>query len=591
MAPPLFASADIAALIAAFPPRLPAEGEPALVRSPSNDHLKDSRKVTARFRTLLETSPSRIKFADLPSRLDIVDADWLLPCYGEKVYWSRDSQYLVPKLEVGGIMQLFSSRVDQSVCRASVLESDFDLNGASLSRLAETLRSTEDDVEQLIESGKGGEPHYYSRSLAARVEKDITSRIQENQADRLDFSAVFSSLPPTLLHRLVESALAVVEGARGSLEIEDEHVVYVPQAYTATQQEEERARYEHHIEQHVQRLLEHGAVRIAKGIDSYEATVQDVKARVLHRTGVEVLLEESAQAEATFLLMPGPVSEALKRLKQAVPNAAAETWRGRDGSETLVTVNASVMHSLAASSTDMVETTLLETSRRGELTALIQESLAELQRDETDNFAEVVRDRLLAPVTLFANGTASVADDVLKQHLEEFLGEHLFREGVPAVISKLHELKLLVDKSKRRQIAKMQLACGESRNLTGIQSAVNKFAKKQKIEVPNEELLREVKQQITLQRVRGMRKMTRGSDLLQNLIWVMLAQNTDGLFMSSGKDTTRMIKQYRLVGDEESAQRLEKWRDALKNGKDDEKIMQDMRDMATAVVGDAGGAS
>lgn len=53
--------------------------------------------------------------------------------------------------------------------------------------------------------------------------------------------------------------------------------------------------------------------------------------------------------------------------------------------------------------------------------------------------------------------------------------------------------------------------------------------------------------------------------MLQNLIWVLLATTGPGLFISSGKDTSRMIKHYELVcEDTEVAGMLAIWRNKLK---------------------------
>ncbi|KAI6866307.1 hypothetical protein KC323_g4011 [Hortaea werneckii] len=130
----------------------------------------------------------------------------------------------------------------------------------------------------------------------------------------------------------------------------------------------------------------------------------------------------------------------------------------------------------------------------------------------------------------------------------------------------------------------MQQACAESKTLPDIQAAVNKFARKQKIEAPDADRLRTIKQQTLQQRVKSMRGTKRGSDLLQNLIWVLLSHSSDGLFMSSGKDTTRMIKQYQAVGDEARGKRLEAWRDLLKAGNESKTDLQDMRELATQVI-------
>jgi len=82
-----------------------------------------------------------------------------------------------------------------------------------------------------------------------------------------------------------------------------------------------------------------------------------------------------------------------------------------------------------------------------------------------------------------------------------------------------------------------------------------------------------------------MRKLPRASDILQNLVWVLLACATNGLYMSAGKDTTRMIRQYQAISDDvETAMKLSTWRDALKADKGDAEMVREMRSMAEEAV-------
>lgn len=54
--------------------------------------------------------------------------------------------------------------------------------------------------------------------------------------------------------------------------------------------------------------------------------------------------------------------------------------------------------------------------------------------------------------------------------------------------------------------------------------------------------------------------------------------------MSSGKDTSRMIKQYQALGDIAVGLKLVSWRDSLKIGAESTKDLQEMRNMAAHAV-------
>ena len=88
------------------------------------------------------------------------------------------------------------------------------------------------------------------------------------------------------------------------------------------------------------------------------------------------------------------------------------------------------------------------------------------------------------------------------------------------------------------------------------------------------------------------RQAMRGSDVLQNTIWILLCavvhkqSGQDVLFVSSGKDTTRMIKLYQGLAGSKSdyAKQLEVWKDKLKAGQAGDEEIKEMREAAGAAV-------
>ena len=124
---PIFASPDIASLVEAFVPSSPTTLEPKVVRTRSDDYVKDSRSVANDFRHLLENSPSRVRLSDLPSRLGIVDIDWLLNSNNFDLFWDRDSQALLPRPVTHEIQQNIAALLEQQVCRSTKLQNQFDV--------------------------------------------------------------------------------------------------------------------------------------------------------------------------------------------------------------------------------------------------------------------------------------------------------------------------------------------------------------------------------------------------------------------------------------------------------------------------------
>lgn len=533
-------------------------------------------------RHLLENSPSRIRLSDLPSRLGVVDFEWLLKSITIDLFWDRDSQALLPNLVTHEIQQSIAALLEQQVCRSTTLQSEFDLRGDSLSRLLESGTNELGQV-QSFEDDESGEPYYYSSKLATQTEENILSCLQEVRDEKVDLKSRYPAVPSALLHQWAEKAVDALEQGRGDLEFSTGRLLFVPSAYTTILQERQHKEKSQKVQSYVECLLSDGVARIEIS-EVTENTRQEVEAETTQRAGQAISTQPSTRTDHTILFLSSRLESSLGQLKVRVPNVATDVWHERDGSASLESVVSRVLQALQELSTDLLEKELLETPCQEEIAKAASEFLGESQKRETEEFAQHVKQRLIAPIVLYVKGVASVTDQTLKQHLEEFLGDHFRREAIPSVTQQAKEAHLLIEKARKREFEKMQQACAESKTLSDIQTAVNKCARKQKIETPDADTLRAIKQQTLQQRVKSMRGMKRGSDLLQNLIWVLLSHSLDGLFMSSGKDTTRMIKQYQAVGDEALGKRLEAWRDALKAGNESKTDLQDMRELAIQVI-------
>ncbi|KAI7539022.1 hypothetical protein KC331_g9999 [Hortaea werneckii] len=579
---PIFASPDIASLVETFVPSSPTTLEPKIVRARSDDYVKDSRSVANGFRHLLENSPSRVRLSDLPSGLGIVDIDWLLNSNTFDLFWDRDSQALLPRPVTHEIQQNIAELLEQQVCRSTKLQDQFDILSESLSRLLESGTKELGKV-QSFEDDESGELYYYSSKLATQTEGRILSCLKGTRDEQVDLKSQFPDVPLALLHQWAERAVAALEQGNGDLELSTGRLIFIPSAYTTSLQERQQKEQSQKIQGYVERLLSDGVARIEIS-EATENIKQEVEADAAQRAGKPISTQPSRSTDDTILFLSSRLDSSRGQLRSRVPSVATDVWHGRDGSASLDSVVSHVLQALQDTSSDILEKELLETPCQGEIANAASEFLGELQKREAEDFAQHLKQRLIAPIVLYVNGVTTVTDPTLKQHLEEFLGDHFRREAIPSVTQQAKEAHLLVEKGRKRESEKMQQACAESKTLSDIQTAVNKFARKQKIEAPDAEMLRTIKQQTLQQKAKSMRGMKRGSDLLQNLIWVLLCHHSDGLFMSSGKDTTRMIKQYQAVGDEAVGKKLEAWRDALKAGSESKTDLRDMRELAIQVI-------
>lgn len=579
---PIFASQDVASLVESFVPPSPTSLEPKVVRARSDDHVKDSRSVANDFRHLLENSPTRVRLSDLPSRLGIVDIDWLLNSNTIDLYWDRDSKALLPKPVTHEIQQKIVTLLEQHVCRSTKLQEEFDLLSTSLSHILKSGTQRLGQV-QSFQDDESGEQYYYSPKLATQTEESIVSCLKGTRDEKVDLKSHYPGVPLPLLYQWTERAVGALGQGSGDLEFNTGGLLFIPSAYTTSLQERQQREQSQKIQGYVERLLSDGVARIEIS-EATEYIRQEVEANAAERAGEAISTQPLSSTDDTIFFLSSRLESSRGQLKSRVPSIAPAVWHERDGSASLESVVSRVLKVLQDTSSDLLEKELLETPCREEIAKVASDLLGELQKQEAEGFAQLLKQSLIAPIVLYGKGVATVTDSTLKQHLEEFLGDHFRREVIPSVTQHAKEAHLLVDKGRKREFEKMQQACAESKTLSDIQTAVNKFARKQKIEAPDADILSTVKQQSLQQRVKSMRGIKRGSDLLQNLIWVLLSHCSDGLFMSSGKDTTRMTKQYQAVGDEAVGKKLEAWRDALKAGNESKTDLQDMRELAIQVI-------
>lgn len=156
-------------------------------------------------------------------------------------------------------------------------------------------------------------------------------------------------------------------------------------------------------------------------------------------------------------------------------------------------------------------------------------------------------------------------DATLKQHLLDFLAIYFKSDAMPSTISATREQSFLSDRGRKREVDKLQKSVEDAKTFDDIQKAVAKFAKKLNILAPSESNIFQAKSSALSYTAKLMQRIERRSDILQNLIWVLLATTGPGLFISSRKDTSRMIKHYELVcEDTEVAGMLAIWRNKLK---------------------------
>ena len=591
---PIFASADIATLVSSFEPTIPTRNHPSLVRSRCGNGLITSQEVLTRFRRLLKTSTSRIKLSNLPTRLDVGTADWVIKCYDGDLYYGEDSQTLLAFTDIPPTLEKLKDRLRAGVWEFQRLASAVDVKLRSLEQLL-ALGTSAESVEY-FQDDADGRRYVYTPSHLDSVQTTIRTELAENPQARVNLSQRHPSFPITLLETVASDAVVQEISADGTFETIDGDFFYVSSAFVSVITKKEEAARESEVQAAVEQLHDKGFFRSTSHNaidDARYPRLHDIQERYMQVRGnsdnaVERIVQEDS--DAVLLVVSSRLRELIETMKQSIPELTARAWRERQGSESTASLKTTIVEQAGDTSpSPELALHIIRSDHRPEIDRTVDSAIAEHEAEDDASFAILVQERLSAPLQLYTEGLGSVHDASLKQNLDVFLGDHFRRELVPSVLATMGDLRLLLDRARKRDVDKLQQSNNDAKTLSDVQAAVTKLSKKHKIDAPDTALVQRVKQETLQQRAKSIRSMKRGSDLLQNLIWVLLARQCPGLFMSSGKDTSRMIKQYISVGDVEVGRQLEMWRDVLKAGKEGAAELEAMRSLGMKAAMEAAG--
>ncbi|KAK3674399.1 hypothetical protein LTR78_005868 [Recurvomyces mirabilis] len=596
---PVFASADMAALVAAYRPITPIRDRPSLVpgRRTSDEHLIDSRNILKRFSSLLQSRPSRIALSELQSLLNIDSTDWLLACYEQPLYYSHDGRQILSIPEVAEILDDAFGHAGVKSFDAASFATKHDLSRSTLHLLLES--SPDSKKLHWWEDPSTKSSHVYSTVLWQAVLKYLelvakSSYAKSEFAEGLDLCSHFPSVPGGLLLGLAQAFAAKTSDSSpaGEWQLLKGRAVFIPASHVHDLESKKEAARRAHVEQCVEGISTRGFCKVDE-LDLLSQIRQQYIARYPEHNVEDGLIEVTPDGDVgpsvhTYMARPSYLHEAMQSLHIAAPQESARIWHARDGSENNIKLIAAVFKSLIDETHRELQRAMLQSQPyRSEVEKTIVTALERQGAQDAVAFEKIILERLVNPVQLYTLGVANTRDDTLVQHLNEFLCDYSRRDVLPTIISTLQEDRLILDKSRKKDFEKMAEAISQAKILPDVQAAITKLARKQKLIQPSEIELVSAKRTTLEQKARQLRnkKIVRGSDVLQNCIWISLAEKTDGLYMSSGKDTTRMIKLYSTIAGADGedggiAEKLSGCRDALKAGKEDQQMLDIMRDLA-----------
>ena len=555
----VFASPDIAALVAAFPPPSPEKEQPSLVRSRSGNNVVNSVAILDRFRRLLELGPGRIKRSDLPARLGIERGDWLFHCYDGPIHHSNDKRYLITEPEYSQICIDLLSSCEERFTDLSIFASKANVAIESI----DDFSHDPDDPDDFRRFRSATEPTSIfvgSQCLVEEVSSKLQSAIIGTDTDKVELTSLLPEVPKVVLRELIKDITNRNEDVQGNLEESNAGVTFVPFSYGAAERKKRLAAFESSIQKSLQSLESDGFCRVAQDNEQSDIIAKRWKDR---HPKLQLHTVSRDDPSTGIIVLQAPLDQTLDELQKNV-TAFADKVDSR--SDPLI--DDQIKYELfTASSKPELASILLESEHVKTVEAALTPAVVDRQSKARKAFEEKFQILVMTHIHLYEKGLSTVVDTTLRDRLDHYLSDHFKEDIVPHFTKSARDDDLnKLSKSQLKDLDKLEQSCNQSKVLSDIQSAASKFAKKQKIDGASNDQIKRVKREIIENNVNALQKMKRGSDVLQNLIWILLAATSDGLFISSGKDTSRMIKQYQLVGDEEIGDKLVQWRDALRSG-------------------------
>ena len=561
---------------------------------------------------MLETESRRIKKSDLPYRLGIDRIDWLFACYEgmPTVRWSGDGTSLIPQLAWEGALKKLTSRCQHEFLAVDAIAKDLDLEALSSTDLNDIERS-----ESLvsIRSGSTGDAIYLTNNeLVDKVERQISSNAEIASNQRINLSQSLPAVPNGVLRRLATNVISA-----GQLEDDGDDLVFVPPGYEAAQAQQSQANHEARIQQLLEQYENNDFVLVDPDSSATAAEyAQEVFTRYTGLSGVRIHpLTIDVGSTIKLVAQPGLLTQTVQELEEE-----AATLVSNDVDNLIQLLDENTQSRLVSKTSEPALARLLFDIPyySDEIALAVEEAISERYRKQHDEFAATFRREVFIPVQLYAMGIKTILDPKLRQNLNDYIPSYFCNEIIADFVkSSRVNAFLSKGKSSVRELQKFVERSEQAKGIDDLLSSMEKFAKKTSIASPREEHRRVIRRQVLERKVSAeMPKMTRGSDILQNLIWILLSIATEkpaasglpspfvngasaipatpssslgeglALFMSPGKDTGRMIKQYSAIAPDESeiSNKLALWRDKLKVGSETKEDLDEMKKLALNIV-------
>jgi hypothetical protein len=641
-------------LILSFPPPDPRPNKNSLLRSLSGNNLIRSDTVTKRFNTLLQNATALIFVDSLNTELGVCETQSILTHQHERLFYTRDRRRLLPESLQKAVYQSVKAGLFDAGVELDKVAAANDITLATLERILSAQ-----DANLTLEHLANGRS--YDKRALDQLSTELLDLIKTTR-NLVVLAATFTQVPVAWLESTVKTLISVQSNhITGLVETRHGEICFIPQSLLVQHKDELNQALDAYTQESLDELLQTGYCEITA------ASRPEILQQTPHQDLAQLIRQSAAQREATtseivqlstpasneattthtFLILQPTLDTKTSQLVQKAATAASSQWHNRRHAEEITYSPSTLQNSLNINASSLDSAILHHPNSSTIIKSTYESQLVTLQNQTSALLIKTLQTQIFGPLKLYTTGTSSINDTTLRARLESFIYDHTRTFLLPSVLSTLKSKNLFfTSKSAQKDLDKfIQTISSFAKNLSDINAAAAKLARKVKIEALTVDELMRLKVGLLEEKVQGLNKMKRASDLLQNVVWILLAtvvvvdhdhdygdgekeekedeedgekkedgeekedgekkddkeeeeKKVGGLFMSSGKDTSRMIKlvkerrgqgggRYQQEQQEEKEEaekdiglKLEQWKDMLKQGNETEHIKKEMRDLA-----------
>lgn len=209
---------------------------------------------------------------------------------------------------------------------------------------------------------------------------------------------------------------------------------------------------------------------------------------------------------------------------------------------------------------------------------------AALQAESQAEFSILWKARVVLRAQLHSIGLDALEESPLKEQLREVLWAYVNQDLLQPVIKRAKSKGLIRTQSMQKTMAKLLDTLAQKEHRTSPLEALGKFNKKNGIDLPTAEEMETTKQGYLNDLTASMEKVTDGPRLFLGVVINLYATSHDGVLYATGKFAPRILKLLKPSLEAEKYARLEGIKDAVKAGKVDESIREEMRSMVKTTI-------